>query len=145
MCVLAHELGHALVARAYGLTVRDITLFIFGGVASFEEDIKRPGVEFQIALAGPAVSMLLAAFSYLLGLPLKGSHASAEAVLDYLAVTNLLLGIFNLIPGFPLDGGRALRSMIWKVTSNFRKSTRIASSVGQVCGYTFILLIVSPV
>src|SRR6266496_1614494 len=82
VCVLAHELGHALVAMAYGLTVRDVTLFIFGGVASFEEDIKRPGVEFQIALAGPAVSMLLAAFSYLLGLRLKGSHASAEAVLD---------------------------------------------------------------
>lgn len=140
VCVLAHELGHALVARAHGLTVRDITLFVFGGVASIEEESKRPGVELQIALAGPAVSLLLAAFAYLLGLPLKGSGASAQAVLDYLAVTNLLLAIFNLIPGFPLDGGRALRSVIWKVTGNFRKATHIASSVGQTCGYVFILL-----
>jgi Zn-dependent protease/CBS domain-containing protein len=139
-CVLVHELAHALVAQASGLTVRNITLFIFGGVAHVEEDMKRPGVEFRVAIAGPIASFLLAGVAFLLVLPLRGSGASAEAALDYLAVANFLLGAFNLLPGFPLDGGRVLRSIIWKVTGNFKKSTRIASSVGQACAYVFILL-----
>jgi Zn-dependent protease/CBS domain-containing protein len=139
-CVLGHELAHAFVAQTFGLTVRNITLFIFGGVANIEEEVKRPGVEFWVAIAGPLASFLLAVVAFLLALPLRGSGASAEAVLDYLAVANFLLGAFNLIPGFPLDGGHVLRSMIWKVTGNFKKSTRIASSVGQACAYLFILL-----
>ena len=139
-CVLVHELAHALVAQASGLTVRNITLFIFGGVAHVEEDMKRPGVEFRVAIAGPIASFLLAGVAFLLVLPLRGSGASAEAVLDYLAVANFLLGVFNLLPGFPLDGGRVLRSIIWKVTGNFKKSTHIASSVGQAFAYVFILL-----
>src|SRR5260370_5800022 len=139
-CVLVHELAHALVAQASGLTVRNITLFIFGGVAHVEEDMKRPGVEFRVAIAGPIASFLLAGVAFLLVLPLRGSGASAEAALDYLAVANFLLGAFNLLPGFPLDGGRLLRSIIWKVTSNFKKSTHIASSVGQAFAYVFILL-----
>jgi Zn-dependent protease/CBS domain-containing protein len=139
-CVLVHELAHALVAQASGLTVRNITLFIFGGVAHVEEDMKRPGVEFRVAIAGPIASFLLAGVAFLLVLPLRGSGASAEAALDYLAVANFLLGAFNLLPGFPLDGGRVLRSIIWKVTGNFKKSTRIASSVGQAFAYVFILL-----
>lgn len=139
-CVLVHELAHALVAQASGLTVRNITLYIFGGVAHIEEDMKRPGVEFRVAIAGPIASFLLAVVAFLLVLPLRGSGASAEAVLDYLAVANFLLGAFNLLPGFPLDGGRVLRSIIWKVAGNFKKSTRIASSVGQAFAYVFILL-----
>ena len=139
-CVLVHELAHALVAQASGLTVRNITLFIFGGVAHVEEDMKRPGVEFRVAIAGPIASFLLAGVAFLLVLPLRGSGASAEAALDYLAVANFLLGAFNLLPGFPLDGGRVLRSIIWKVTGNFKKSTHIASSVGQAFAYVFILL-----
>jgi Zn-dependent protease/CBS domain-containing protein len=139
-CVLVHELAHALVAQASGLTVRNITLFIFGGVAHVEEDMKRPGVEFRVAIAGPLASFLLAGVAFLLVLPLRGSGASAEAALDYLAVANFLLGAFNLLPGFPLDGGRVLRSIIWKATGNFKKSTRIASSVGQAFAYVFILL-----
>jgi Zn-dependent protease/CBS domain-containing protein len=139
-CVLVHELAHALVAQASGLTMRNITLYVFGGVAHIEEDMKRPGVEFRVAIAGPIASFLLAGVAFLLVLPLRGSGASAEAVLDYLAVANFLLGVFNLLPGFPLDGGRVLRSIIWKVTGNFKKSTRIASSVGQACAYVFILL-----
>jgi Zn-dependent protease/CBS domain-containing protein len=139
-CVLVHELAHALVAQASGLTVRNITLYVFGGVAHIEEDMKRPGVEFRVAIAGPIASFLLAVVAFLLVLPLRSSGASAEAVLDYLAVANFLLGAFNLLPGFPLDGGRVLRSIIWKVTGNFKKSTRIASSVGQACAYVFILL-----
>ena len=140
VCVLVHEFAHALVARARGLTVRSITLFIFGGLANFEEEVKRPGAEFQIAVIGPITSLLLAGLAFILSLPLRGSRSPAEAVLDYLVVTNLLLGVFNLIPGFPLDGGRVLRSILWKITGNFHKSTRIASYVGQGCAYIFILL-----
>lgn len=140
VCVLAHELAHALVAQTSGLTVRKITLFIFGGIAHIEEEVKRPGVEFRVAIAGPIASLLLAVVAFLLALPLQGSGASAEAVLDYLAVSNLVLGAFNLLPGFPLDGGRVLRSIVWKVTGNFKKSTRVTSSVGQVFAYLFILL-----
>jgi Zn-dependent protease len=140
VCVLAHELAHALIARAYGLTVRNITLFIFGGVATIEEEVKRPGVEFLVAIAGPLASLLLAVFAFLLAWPLRGSGTSAEAVLDYLAVSNLVLGVFNLLPGFPLDGGRLLRSLVWKVTGNFKKATRIASLIGQTFAYLFILL-----
>lgn len=140
ICVLAHELAHALIAQRSGLTVKHITLFIFGGVAHIEEEMQRPGVEFRVALAGPIASFLLATLAFLLAWPLRGSNAAAEAVLDYLAVTNFLLGAFNLIPGFPLDGGRILRSIIWKMTGNFKKSTRIASFVGQAGGYLFILL-----
>jgi Zn-dependent protease/CBS domain-containing protein len=140
VCVLVHELAHALVARAHGLSVKNITLFIFGGVANIKEEMKRPGVEFQVAIAGPIASFLLAGLAFLLVLPLRGTGASAEAVLDYLIVSNLLLGAFNLIPGFPLDGGRVLRSIIWKITRNYQKATRIASAVGQGAGYVFILL-----
>ncbi len=139
-CVLVHELTHALVSQAHGLTVKNITLFIFGGVANIEEEVKRSGIEFQIAAVGPIASLLLAAVTFLLALPLRGSNSSAEAILDYLAVSNLVLGVFNLIPGFPLDGGRVLRSIIWKVTGNLQKSTRIASYVGQASAYVFILL-----
>ncbi len=140
VCVLAHELAHALIAGASGLTVRNITLFIFGGVATIEEEVKRPGVEFRVAIAGPIASLLLAVIAFLLAWPLRGSGASAEAVLDYLAVSNLVVGAFNLLPGFPLDGGRILRSIIWKATGNFKKATRIASLVGQTFAYLFILL-----
>jgi Zn-dependent protease/CBS domain-containing protein len=139
-CVLAHELAHALIAQTSGLTVKHVTLFIFGGIAHIEEEMQRPGVEFRVAIAGPIANFLLAAVTFLLALPLRGSNASAEAVLDYLTVTNFLLGAFNLIPGFPLDGGHILRSIVWKVTGNFKKSTRIASSVGQVWAYLFMLL-----
>jgi Zn-dependent protease/CBS domain-containing protein len=140
VCVLAHELAHALVARTHGLTVKHITLFLFGGVAHMEEEMERPGVEFQIAVVGPAMSLLMAFVAFLLGEPLRGSGSPAEAVLDYLVVSNVLLGVFNLLPGFPLDGGRVLRSLIWKVTGNVRQATRIASYVGQGFAYAFLLL-----
>jgi len=139
-CVLIHELAHALVARAHGLRVKGITLFVFGGIAHIDEEIKRPGVEFQIAIAGPLASFLLAGAAFLLALPLRGSSTPGMAILVYLAVTNLLLGIFNLIPGYPLDGGRVLHSIIWKVTGNLQRSIRLAALVGQGWGYLFILL-----
>ena len=140
VCVLLHELAHSLVAQVHGLTVKNITLFIFGGVATIEEEMKRPGIEFQIAVVGPITSLFLAAIAFLLAWPLRGSNSPTEAVLDYLAASNFLLGVFNLIPGLPLDGGRVLRSIAWKITGNIQKSTRIASYAGQAMGFVFILL-----
>ena len=104
VCVLLHELAHSLIAQVHGLTVKNITLFIFGGVATIEEEMKRPGIEFQIAVVGPITSLFLAAIAFLLAWPFRGSNSPTEAVLDYLAASNFLLGVFNLIPGFPLDG-----------------------------------------
>jgi len=137
--VLLHELAHSLVARARGLSVKNITLFIFGGVSNIEQEPTSPGVEFQMAVVGPVVSLLIGLLAYLLQLPFRGSKSPIVAILAYLAVTNVLLGIFNLIPGFPLDGGRVLRSIIWKVTGSLQRATRIVTIVGQIIAYLFIL------
>lgn len=137
--VLLHELAHSLVARARGLSVKNITLFIFGGVSNIEQEPTSPGVEFQMAVVGPVVSLLIGLLAYLLQLPFGGSKSPIVAILAYLAVTNVLLGIFNLIPGFPLDGGRVLRSIIWKVTGSLQRATRVVTIVGQIIAYLFIL------
>jgi predicted transcriptional regulator len=99
---------------------------------------KSPGVEFQIAIVGPLTSLLIGAVCYLLLLPLRGTHSPLEGILFYLAVTNILLGLFNLIPGLPLDGGRVLRSIVWKITGSLTKATRVASISGQIIAYLFI-------
>src|SRR5437667_908185 len=137
--VLLHELAHSLVARRRGLPVKSITLFIFGGVSNIEREPTSPGVEFQMAVVGPLTSLLIGIVCFLLQLPLRGSNSPLEGILTYLAVTNVLLGIFNLIPGFPLDGGRVLRSIIWKVTGSLQKATRAAAIIGQVIAFLFIL------
>ena len=136
--VLLHELAHSLVARRRGLPVKNITLFIFGGVSNIEQEPKSPGVEFQVAVVGPLTSLLIGAVCFLLQLPLQGTNSPLEGILFYLAVTNVLLGVFNLIPGFPLDGGRVLRSIVWKLTGSLTKATRIASLSGQIIAYLFI-------
>ncbi|HEX6507174.1 MAG TPA: site-2 protease family protein [Chloroflexota bacterium] len=136
--VLLHELAHSLVARRSGLPVKNITLFIFGGISNIEQEPKSPGVEFRMAFVGPLTSLLIGAICYLLLLPLRGTRSPLEGILFYLAVTNILLGLFNLIPGFPLDGGRVLRSIIWKITGSLAKATRIASLSGQFIAYLFI-------
>ena len=137
--VLLHELAHSLVARGRGLPVKNITLFIFGGVSNLEQEPASPGVEFQMAAVGPLTSLLIGGLSLLLFLALKGSSPQVEAVCLYLGIANLLLGLFNLIPGFPLDGGRVLRSILWKITGSPRKATRIASGAGQIMAYLLIL------
>lgn len=137
--VLVHELAHSVVARARGLPVKNITLFVFGGVSNIEEEPQSPGVEFQMALVGPLVSLLIGGLAFLLLLPLRATNTPVAAVLGYLGVANLLLGIFNLIPGFPLDGGRVLRSIVWKITGSLRTATRVATIVGQIIAYLFIL------
>jgi len=138
--VLLHELAHSLVARRRGLPVKNITLFIFGGVSNIEQEPKDPGIEFQVAVVGPLTSILIGVICFLLQLPLRGTNSPLEEILYYLAVTNILLGVFNLIPAFPLDGGRVLRSIVWRLTGNMRQATRVASLTGQFIAYLFILL-----
>lgn len=140
VAVLLHELAHSLVARARGLPVGKITLYIFGGVSNLEQEPQSPGVEFQMAIVGPVVSLLIGIIAFLIQLPLSGSNTPGEALLVYLAISNVLLGIFNMLPGFPLDGGRVLRSIIWRVTGSLRRATHIASIVGQVFAYILILV-----
>jgi Zn-dependent protease len=138
--VLLHELAHSFVARVRGLPVHNIVLFIFGGVSNLEQEPQTPGTEFTMAFVGPLVSLLIGALSYGLLALVRGSHSLIEPILSYLAVTNILLGIFNLLPGFPLDGGRVLRSIIWKATGNIQTATNVATFVGQTFAYLFILL-----
>ena len=114
--VLLHELAHSVVARARGLSVKNITLYIWGGLSNIEQEPKSPGIEFQMAVVGPVTNLLIAGLAYLLMLALGKSTSPVAALLGYLALANLLLGLFNLIPGFPLDGGRVLRSIVWKVS-----------------------------
>ena len=138
--VLLHELAHSLVARRRGLPVTSITLFIFGGVSNIEREPTSPGIEFQMAVVGPLTSLLIGVICFLLQLPLQGSNSPLEGILFYLAVTNILLGVFNLIPGFPLDGGRVLHSIVWRLTGSMRQAMRVASLTGQFIAYLFILL-----
>lgn len=140
VAVLVHELAHSLVARTRGLPVKNITLFIFGGVSNIEQEPQTPGVEFQMAFVGPLTSLVIGGIAYLLQLALGENTSPLAAILRYLAVTNVLLGIFNLIPGFPLDGGRVLRSIVWKLSGSLRTATRVTTLVGEVIGYLFILL-----
>jgi Zn-dependent protease len=138
--VLVHELAHSLVARRRGLPVKNITLFIFGGVSNIEREPPSPGIEFQMAFVGPLSSIVIGVVCFLLQLPLRASNSPLAGILFYLAVTNVLLGVFNLVPGFPLDGGRVLHSIVWRLSGNMRQATRVASLTGQVIAYLFILI-----
>jgi Zn-dependent protease/CBS domain-containing protein len=136
--VLVHELGHSLVARSRGVRVSSITLYLFGGVSALEEEPSGPGDEFLIAGAGPLTSFALAgAFWGLSGL--LPAARPPGAVLGYSAMLNLILGLFNLLPGFPLDGGRVLRALVWGVTGSLRRATQLASYAGQGIGILLIL------
>jgi Zn-dependent protease len=137
--VLLHELGHSFVAIKYHIKVRSISLFIFGGISDISQEPDKASHEFWIAIAGPLVSFLLAFIFYVVAILFK-SEPHIYAIFDYLALINLMLGIFNLIPGFPLDGGRVLRAIIWALTKDFKKSTNIAASVGRFFGFVFILI-----
>jgi Zn-dependent protease/CBS domain-containing protein len=137
--VLVHELAHALVARARGIRVQDITLFLFGGATRAKVDSRGPGDEFLIALVGPLTSGLLAGlFGIIAGLGGDVLSRPLAGTFGYLAWTNLLLAAFNLVPGFPLDGGRLLRAAIWKATGSLARATRIASVAGQGVGWLLV-------
>jgi Zn-dependent protease/CBS domain-containing protein len=134
--LLAHELGHAYVALREHIPVRGISLFIFGGVAQIDKEPETPGAEFRIAAAGPLVSFLLGGLFFVIAqLPLPGFVTFAAT---WLARINLILGAFNLIPGFPLDGGRLLRALLWKLSGNAYRSTKIAAISGQLVAMAFI-------
>lgn len=134
--VLAHELSHALVARRFGLSVREITLFIFGGAATLEGETKRPRDEALIAAAGPLTSLgiggILFSIDLVVGQPQLG------AILGWLGFINLTLGLFNLIPGFPMDGGRILHAALWKLRGDRSVATRNAAGIGRLFGYLLI-------
>ncbi len=136
--VLLHELGHATAARHYHIPVREITLFIFGGVAQIQEEPKSASSEFWIAIAGPIVSLLLGLlFS---GLAVMTPVPQLLAIFRYVGYVNLMLFLFNLIPGFPLDGGRVLRAFIWGATHDTHKATLIAANTGRLIAYGFIFV-----
>ena len=134
--VLVHELAHSFVAISRGLPVHSITLFLFGGVSNLTAEPKDPRTEFLIAIVGPLTSFAIAGVALLLtSIPVDERIA---VVVGYLIVVNVLLGAFNLIPGFPLDGGRVFRSIVWQATGSVRRATETAAAVGQVAGFGFV-------
>ena len=135
--VLLHELGHSLVARSQGIKVKSITLFFFGGVAAIEEESKSPGQAFQVAIAGPAVSIAL--FVLLTGVAyVLPASSLASAIVGELGKINLVLAVFNLLPGLPLDGGQILKSAVWKATGNRFQAVHWAARAGQIMGWLAI-------
>jgi Zn-dependent protease len=137
LSVLIHELGHSLVALRDGVPVQSITLFIFGGVAQIGRDPDTAESEFRIAIAGPLTSLALAAIFLALGRVSTAIPEIAGSAL-YLGQINLILAVFNMLPGFPLDGGRVLRAILWKFGGNFRKATHWATGTGQAVAFLFI-------
>jgi Zn-dependent protease len=146
--ILLHELGHAVVAIRNGIPIIGIDLWLFGGVAKLERDTDSPGVEFRVAVAGPLVTLAIAAVCFAIGTALSSSETVLEgsrfeeadmsgtvAVLGYLTTVNVIVLVFNLIPGFPLDGGRIARAIAWKVTGNRNKATRFAAFLGRAAGW----------
>jgi Zn-dependent protease/predicted transcriptional regulator len=136
--VLFHELGHSAVALRYKIKVVSITLFIFGGMARIASETQRPIEEFNIAIAGPLASFLLAAIFFGLAQPFAPNSMIASACV-WLWEINALLGAFNLVPGMPLDGGRILRALMWAKTKDFNRATQLASRSGQLLAYLLIL------
>jgi Zn-dependent protease/CBS domain-containing protein len=134
--VLAHELSHAILARRFGLKVEGITLFIFGGVTSIDTDSRTPREEALIAAAGPATSLLIGAV--LVGIDVFIDQPQLGALIGWLGFVNIALGIFNLIPGFPMDGGRVLRALIWKLRGDRLTATRNAAVVGRLLAYALV-------
>jgi Zn-dependent protease len=139
--IVFHELCHSLVARRFGLPMKGITLFVFGGVAEMSEEPSSAKAEFLMAIAGPLSSILLGLLLSAVVLLVGGVLSTPVAgVLDYLATINLILAAFNLLPAFPLDGGRVLRAALWQWKKNLRWATRIAANIGSGFGILLILL-----
>ncbi|TES87675.1 MAG: site-2 protease family protein [Dehalococcoidia bacterium] len=136
--VVAHELAHSLVARANDIPVKSITLFLFGGVAHMTREASRHGAELRMALAGPVASLVIGGLFFGLHLLLQSVNEPLAALTFWLARINVVLALFNLIPGFPLDGGRVFRSLLWRFSGNYQRATRIAFEVGRGVGYLFV-------
>ncbi len=139
LSVLLHELGHSFAAKQKGINVRAITLFIFGGVAQITREPDRPMTEFYIAIMGPVVSIALAGIFWALALVFQPVSEVVVAITQWLARINFILVVFNMIPGFPLDGGRVFRAIVWFYVDSYERATKIASGVGQAVAYMFIL------
>ncbi len=140
--LLAHEYGHALTARMYGIGTERITLFLLGGVAQIKEEPRTPGQEFLVAIAGPAVSLMCFAFFGILAIlaAMAGAPASMQFGLQALTSINFVFAAFNMLPGFPMDGGRVLRAFVWWASGDYLKSTRTASLGGQMLGMMLVVL-----
>lgn len=152
--VLVHELAHSVVALAYGIPVRDITLHLFGGVSNIEREPPTPRAELLIAIVGPIASIglgvaMVVASSILINLraydvgsaeSLVSQLGPIETLLVWLGPVNIIVGVFNMIPGFPLDGGRVLRAVVWKITGSLDRATRIAGAAGQTVGWFFVAI-----
>ncbi len=138
--IVVHELAHALVTRAFGGRVDRITLFIFGGVAQLADEPVSPGREFLMAAAGPAMSLCLGVLAFIgyLAAVSRGASWWLWAPLQYLATINFFVAVFNLLPGFPLDGGRVVRAILWGLTKDLLKATRWASRAGQLIGWALV-------
>jgi Zn-dependent protease/CBS domain-containing protein len=133
--VLVHELAHALVARRRGIPVRGITLFLFGGATHAKVEAKGPTDELLVSIVGPVTSLVIGGLCVAIGALASGP---VGAGFRYLGVVNVALAIFNMLPGFPLDGGRVLRSLVWRATGSLDRATRVASIAGQVVGYLLV-------
>jgi Zn-dependent protease len=138
--IIVHELAHALVARSEGLAIEDITLYLFGGMARMSDEPKTPRAEFLIAIVGPGASFMLGVLFFgVVTVVLYGTpHAGLGAVLRHLGLVNLVLALFNLLPGFPLDGGRVLRAVIWKRRGDYRAATHTAMAAGRAIAYSLV-------
>lgn len=130
--ILVHELAHSLMARKLGLQVASITLVFFGGYSMIKDDPAKPGHEFAISVVGPLANLVIGAILAILGLLVLGNETSIGRLLYLLGAMNLIVGIFNLLPGFPLDGGHIFRSLIWKLTGSPYRATRAAAALGQI-------------
>ena len=138
--ILTHELAHALMAQRSGIHIPAITLFVFGGMAHLSEEAKDPKTEFKIAIVGPLTSFALAAIFWWMKLGLETMAMSLAALIfQYLAYINLALGVFNLVPDYPLDGGRVLRALWWWKTGSLARATRVASDMGK--GFALVLMV----
>lgn len=133
--ILAHELSHSLVAKARGIEVKGITLFIFGGVSNLGREAQSAGEEFQIAIVGPLTSLLVGGLFAALWLGLRSFYPDVAAIAAYLAAINGMIAAFNMLPGFPLDGGRVFRSIVWARNRNLLRATRISARVGEGVAY----------
>jgi Zn-dependent protease/CBS domain-containing protein len=136
--ILLHELSHSLVAKAKGIPVRNITLFVFGGVSNLGREAQSAAEEFQIAIVGPLTSLAVGAFFALLWVVLRGPFPQEAGVAAYLAFINAVIAAFNMLPGFPLDGGRVLRSIVWARNRNLLRATRAASRAGELMAYVLM-------